>query len=302
MKIGIDIGGSHIGVGIVNDKGKIVSKKEQDLILKEDMKQADVKQYIRDTIITIISEVLRTVGSPICLINKIGIATPGKVKNGVIKDVFNLGIKEIDLAKELEEYYGVPITVRNDAKCAGIAEKKYGALTFYGDAVFLCIGTGIGGATFYNGDLVEPKRNEGSEYGHMIIKKDGNICKCGNRGCFETYCSMKFFKKEIIENFDLNKNITSKEILDFTKERLNDSKMNNIIDLYIDNLILGIANIVNIAEPEVVCFGGSFVHYKDVLFNRLVQKINNSTYTFDVPKLTLATLGNDAGIIGAVNG
>lgn len=303
MQIGIDLGGSHIGVGVINEKGKIVAKKEQDINIKnmDSINGSEIKQYIRDTIISNIADVLRTVGSPLCLISKIGIATPGKVENGIIKDIHNLGIKEFDLAKVLEEYYGVPIIIRNDAKCAGIAEKKFGALTYYTDAVFLCIGTGIGGATFYNGNLVEPKRNAGSEYGHMIIKKDGNNCKCGNKGCFETCCSMKSFKNTVIEKFDLDRTTNSKEILQFVKDKLDDFNMNNIIDSYIDDLILGISNIVNIIEPEVICFGGSFIHYKDVLFNRLQERIGNSKYTFDVPKLVLGTLENDAGMIGAVN-
>lgn len=303
MQIGIDLGGSHIGVGIINEKGKIVVKKEEDLNTKNiiNMNEIQVKQYIRDTIINNISEVLKAVGAPICLINKIGVATPGKVENGIIKQMHNLGIKEFNLAKDLEEYYGVQIIIRNDAKCAGIAEKKFGALSYYSDAVFLCVGTGIGGATFYNGSLIEPKRNAGSEYGHMIIKKDGNICKCGNKGCFETYCSMKTFKKLVIEKFNLNEHISSKEILEFVQENINNVDIENIIDLYIDDLILGISNIVNIIEPEVICFGGSFVYFKNILFNKLLEKIKTSHYSFDVPKLVLGKLENDAGMIGSVN-
>lgn len=300
MQIGIDLGGSHIGIGIINEKGKIVSKKEQDLIINN-MNESEVKQYIRDIIITNISEVLRMVGSPMCLINKIGIATPGKVENGIIKEIHNLGIKEFNLAKDLEEYYEVPVILRNDAKCAGIAEKKFGALMYYSDAVFLCIGTGIGGATFYNGNLIEPKSGAGSEYGHMIIKKDGKLCKCGNRGCWETYCSMKNFKNMIIERFNLDKNTNSKDILKFVQDRLSDLEINNIIDEYIDDFILGIWNINNIVQPEVICFGGGFVHFRNILFNRILEKIQNSKYKFSMPKLILGTLENDAGMIGAVN-
>ena len=95
----------------------------------------------------------------------------------------------------LNEYYGTKIVLKNDAKCASLAEKKFGALKDYKDSVFLCLGTGIGGATFYNGKLVEPKRAAGSEFGHMIIKKDGITCNCGNKGCFERYASIRAFKE-----------------------------------------------------------------------------------------------------------
>ncbi len=299
MQIGVDLGGSHVGVGIVSENGKIVVKKEQDLIIK-DKNEQEIKQYIEDVIIYNISDVLRTVGSPMCLIEKIGIASPGKVRDNVIKEIFNLNIKEFALAKDLEEHYGVPVTARNDAKCAGIAEKQYGALKDYSDAVFLCLGTGIGGATFYNGNLVEPKRSEGSEYGHMIINKNGNLCKCGNKGCFETYCSMKAFKTSVIESFNLNENVESKELLQFVLDNLENEKMNEIIDNYIDNLVLGISNIVNIIEPEVICLGGGFVYFKEVLYSKLLNKIDEAQYTFNVPKLVLGKLNNDAGMIGAV--
>ena len=299
MKIGVDLGGSHVGVGIVNESGKIVIKKEQDLVIN-DKGEEEIKQYIRDVIIYNISDVLRTVGSPMCLIEKIGIASPGKVKGNVIKEIYNLNLQEFDLAHDLEEYYGVPVIARNDAKCAGIAEKQYGALKDYSDAVFLCLGTGIGGATFYNGKLIESKRSEGSEYGHMIIQKDGNPCKCGNKGCFETYCSMKAFKKSVIEKFNLNENVSSKQILEFVLNNIHDTVMENIIDEYVDNLVLGISNIVNIIEPEVICFGGSFVHFKDVFYSKLLNKIDKAQYRFDTPKFVFGKLDNDAGMIGAV--
>ncbi len=299
MQIGVDLGGSHVGVGIVSENGKIVVKKEQDLIIK-DKNEQEIKQYIEDVIIYNISDVLRTVGSPMCLIEKIGIASPGKVRDNVIKEIFNLNIKEFALAKDLEEHYGVPVVARNDAKCAGIAEKEYGALKDYSDAVFLCLGTGIGGATFYNGNLVEPKRSEGSEYGHMIINKNGNLCKCGNKGCFETYCSMKAFKTSVIESFNLNENVESKELLQFVLDNLENDKMNEIIDNYIDNLVLGISNIVNIIEPEVICLGGGFIHFKEVFYSKLLNKMDEAQYRFDVPKVVLGKLDNDAGMIGAV--
>jgi len=297
MQIGIDLGGSHVGVGIVNEKGKIVVKKEQDLIAKN-IDEEETKQYIRDTIICNISEVLRTVGAPICLIDKIGIAVPGKVDNGIIKELFNLGIKQFNIVKELSEYYQVQVVAQNDGKCAGIAEKKFGALKDYSDAVFMCLGTGIGGVIFKEGKIVEGNRGVGTGIGHMIIQKDGIQCKCGNKGCFEKYCSMSAFKRNVIEKFNLNKEINSKEILEFVLNNLNDKDINMIIDTYIDDLILGITNIVNILDPEVICFGGGFVYFKDILFSRLVEKIETK---LDAPKLVLGNLGNDAGMIGAVN-
>lgn len=297
MQIGVDLGGSHIGVGIVNENGKIVIKKEQDLIISKE--NIDMKLYIRDTIISLINGALREIGAPICLIEKIGVASPGKVENGEIKDIYNLGIKELDLAQMLKEYYGVDVRIKNDAKCAGIAEKEYGALKNEKDAVFLCLGTGIGGATFYNGKLVEPTRQAGAEYGHMIIQKDGIECNCGNKGCFERYASMRAFKENMKVVLKLDSDVTSKQLLKEVSRQLDKKEVNECIDNYIDYLLLGLSNIVNIIEPEVICLGGGFVYFEKILYTRLIEKINLNKYKFNKPRIVLAQLGNDAGIIGA---
>lgn len=223
----------------------------------------------------------------------------GQVENGIAKNLYNLKIKEIDLAKMLNEYYGVNVELKNDAKCASFAEKKYGALKNYKDAVFLCLGTGIGGATFYNGKLVEPRRAAGSEFGHMIIKKDGIECNCGNKGCFERYSSMRAFKEGLKDILKIKDDVDSKELLNILIKESNEEKVKHYIDEYIDNLVLGLSNITNIIEPETICLGGSFVYFEKILYTRLIEKLNENKYKFNKPEIILAKLGNDAGIIGA---
>lgn len=300
MIIGVDLGGSHIAVGIINEDGKIIAKNEKDIIINNiENENLKIENYITDNIILLINDTLRQIGAPLCVISKIGIASPGKVENGIIKNLYNLGIKQYNLAQEISNYYQVEINIQNDAKCAALAEKKYGALQEYRNAVFICLGTGIGGATFINDKLLDSKTNMNSEYGHMIIDKDGNQCKCGNKGCFETYCSMKAFKKGIIQLLDLDENISSQEILELLTKNIKEENINNYIDQYIDNLILGISNICNIIEPEAICIGGSFVYYERILYTRLLEKIQLNKYKFIVPKIVLAKLRNDAGIIGS---
>ena len=298
MKIGIDLGGSHIGVGIVNEGCKLVLKKEMDLQIEENSDQ--IKKYLEDSIILLINESLREVGAPMCVIESIGVAVPGQVEDGIVKKLHNLKINQIDIKKLLGDYYGVEVNIKNDAKCACLAEKKFGALEKYDDAVFMCLGTGIGGATIYDGKLVEPIKAAGSEFGHMIIKKDGTECNCGNKGCFEKYASMRTFKENVIKILNLNENINSKELLDIVlKESNNNSFLSEYIDEFIDDLLVGISNIVNIIEPQAICIGGGFVYYEKVLYTRLMEKITNNKYKFNVPEIVLAKLGNDAGIIGA---
>lgn len=300
MRIGIDIGGSHIGVGIISEKNVIIAKREHDIVNVENI--TDMRAYIVDNIKILISQVLKDVGAPSCVISKIGIATPGRVKDNIIYDIYNLGIKEFNLGQILEEYYGAEVTIRNDAKCAALAEKNMGNMQEFDDCVFLCLGTGIGGATFINGRMLEYIKDWGSEYGHMIIQKDGLQCKCGNKGCFEKYASMKTFKQGIIKLLNLNEEIDSREILELLKEKIrqNNIEVKEYIDNYIDNVLIGISNICNILEPEAICLGGSFVYFEEILYKKLLEKIEQKEYKFSKPKLILAKLGNDAGMIGAL--
>ena len=197
MKIGIDLGGSHIGIGVIGEQGKIIQKQEVDLLKEEGN---NIEEFIQNYLEKNVQNILKQY-----TIEAIGIASPGTPKEGKITTLVNLGIQEFDITGVLRKITNLPIQIRNDAKCAGLAEKQYGALKSYEDAVFLCLGTGIGGSAFLQGKELIPKRNPGLEIGHMIIKKDGNLCKCGKRGCFETYCSMKSLKNKLIQILEVNK-------------------------------------------------------------------------------------------------
>ena len=126
MQIGIDLGGSHIAVGVISQRNTIVAKKEMDIFKVEPA--GYMKEYIIDNIKLLIGEVMRKIGAPSCIISKISIAIPGRIKNGVAYDIYNWGIEEFEIAKILSEHYGVEVTIRNDAKCAALAEKTIGSL------------------------------------------------------------------------------------------------------------------------------------------------------------------------------
>lgn len=294
MKIGIDLGGSHIGIGVINENGNIIEKRE--INLDEDKKN-NVEEFIKEYLINNVKDFSQNY-----IIEKIGIASPGTPKEGKITTLVNLGIKDLDIAKLLKAICNVQILLCNDAKCAGLAEKKYGCLKTYSDAVFICLGTGIGGAVFTDNKLLTPKRNPGFELGHMIIEKDGKLCNCGKKGCFETYCSMKRLKNRLIDTMLLSRDISSQELLQILQERKKEEGIKKIIDNYLEDLIVGLSNIIDIFEPEAICFGGSFVYFDEVLYEGLVEKYYAKRYVFNkqnLPDLKLATLGNDAGIIGA---
>ena len=296
MKIGVDVGGSHVGIGIVNATGNLLLKKEKDY----DKKQDDMSNIVLNTIIEIIKEIIQENNINLEEIESIGIAFPGTVSETSVIKAENLGIENYEVVKKIQKEFNVPIYLENDAKCAAIAEKELGSLKKYEDSVFLIVGTGIGGAVFLDGKLLKPKRFSGFEVGHMVINKNGIECNCGRKGCFETYCSMRRLKEKISKEFDLN-TIDGIKIREFIEQNQENDKLNKILDEYIQDLQIGIANLINIFEPQAISIGGSFGHY-EILLKRLQDKINEKTELYNkeqIPKILTADLKNDAGIIGA---
>ena len=290
MKIGIDLGGSHIGVALINDD-EIVEKREKEIYQNEN--EESILNYIDKAI----SEIIERESN----IELIGIATPGYIQGNSMRHLVNLGIDRLDFSKIIEKYKNIQFKIRNDSKMAALAEKKYGALSNYNDAVFLCLGTGIGSGVFLNGKLLSARDNLGFELGHMIIQKDGFLCNCGKKGCFETYCSIKRFKDKAKTILGLN-DISSRELLEKIKQENDNLELKAAIDELIDYMIIGLSNIIDIFEPEAICIGGSFVFFKEIFYSKLVKQMNARKYVFNkekMPQILLAELGNDAGMIGA---
>lgn len=226
----------------------------------------------------------------------------GTPKDGKIFSMYNLGIEELNIAEMIQKYCNIPVNVKNDGKCSALAEKKYGSLKEYDDCIFLCLGTGIGAGVFLNGKLLETKRAPGFELGHMIIDKNGIECNCGKKGCFETYCSMKRFKDNAKSILKITSEIPAVELLNIIERHKEDIEIQKLIDEYINNLIIGFSNLIDMFEPEAISLGGSFVYFKDIFYDKLVQEFNRRQYFFNKDiktEIKLAMLGNDAGIIGA---
>lgn len=297
MKIGIDLGGSHIAAGIV-ENGKIQKQVEKDIIEKKQIEIIIVKEITNLINILLDESVTKE------QIEKIGIAAPGVISKGTIVKASNLNLYNFDLLSKLKEIYPeTELSLRNDGKCAAIAERKYGSMQNYSDGIFINIGTGIGGAVFLNYKLLETKRSTGFELGHMVIQKDGKVCTCGKRGCFEAYCSIKSLKKQVSEILGKKENITGKELWNLLKNSSKNEEIEKLLDEYTENLATGISNLIDIFEPEIICFGGSFVHYELWIMERLMQKMQEPNRMFSKsppPKMVMAALKNEAGIVGAV--
>lgn len=296
MKIGIDIGGSHIGIGLVNSNGTIILKEEKFIKDKSNIEKK-IEEYITENVIKMLQAYY---------INEIGIAVPGTVTGTKIVRAVNLGIENYDLVAILQNNlikagYTINIKMKNDGKCAALAEQKYGALAGYDNSVFLCIGTGVGSAVIFDGKLLEAKNVPGFEFSHTIIHRNGAACKCGKRGCFEVYASLKRFKEKIVKEFNL-KSINGECVRDFIRKNSDNPTLRYMINSYIEDLSIGISNIINIFEPEAICLGGSFAEYEGILYEPLKNALINGNLLFNKRCdiiIKLAKLKNDAGIIGA---
>lgn len=291
MRIGIDLGGSHIGIGLVDNNGSIILKEEKFIVDKTNIEEL-IEKFIIENVIKITSNYE---------VESIGIAIPGTISENKIVRAVNLGLENYDLACKLEEKLNIKVKLKNDAKCAALAEQKYGELAPYENSVFLCIGTGIGGAVIYNNKLLEPNGVPGFEFSHTIMQKNGNICNCGKRGCFEIYASLKRFKEKISKEFNLN-SLDGDIIREFIRNNPDNSTLKYMINKYVEDLSIGISNIINIFEPDAICIGGSFAEYKDILYEPLKKSLLQGNLLFnhrcDII-IKLAKLKNDAGIIGA---
>ena len=232
-------------------------------------------------------------------VTDVGIGAPGSIANGMILWSGNLGIKNYAIVERLQESIQLPIKVRNDAKCATMAEYMYGCLKGCDRGLFLTLGTGIGGALIVQGQLLESDSESGCEPGHMVIEKNGIPCSCGREGCFERYASMKVLKNNLRSALGLDQTTRGQELFEMIRKNHLDSEnyevIEGVVSEYIDNLSIGLINLVNIFDPEMIGIGGSFVYFKEVLLERLKKKINKKDLIIET-----AILGNDAGMIGAV--
>ena len=295
MKIGIDLGGSHIAIGVVDNKKYIVEKIEKRLLSKD---KKNIKESINNFIVENVNELREKYR-----VTEIGIASPGTVYNNEIKKSVNIGIENYNIIDELKKYIDLPIKIRNDAKCAALAEAENGCLKEYKRSIFITLGTGIGGAVIINGKLLDTGKLPGCEFGHMIVQKDGIKCNCGKNGCMEKYASMKILKNNLRDILGLDETTRGEELLYIIRNNPDDKKINKVIDEFIEYLSIGISNLINIFEPEAIGIGGSFVYFSDVLLDRLKENIIKKEYLFNTrEKLIInpAVLKNDAGIIGAI--
>ena len=306
--IGVDLGGTGIKAGVVNEKGEILSKGSTPT-----MAERPYQAVIAD-IATLCKTVAADANITVEDIEAIGVGVPGicDPKTGIIPKCTNLGWFDVPFVSELQSHIAKPVIVDNDAPVAGFAEYIAGVSAGTHSSVFVTLGTGVGGGIIMNGRPYSGAHGVGSEIGHMNIAMGGEECTCGNKGCFERYASatsiIRDAKRAVAENPDsviMQKcggdveKINAKIVIDAAKE--GDAVGKQVFDGYVNGLAHGLVNLINVIDPEVIVLGGGVSMAGEFLLNAVREAMKPLIFFKSMPyaDVKLATLGADAGIIGA---
>lgn len=312
MKIGIDIGGMSIKIGMVNDRNEIVEKK-----VIPTNSQDRTQEAVVEAIAQAVCEMAGKGQAALWEYGCVGVACPGTVdgERGVVLYSNNLKWEDLPLVELLKRHIPAPVRLANDADAAAYGEVLAGAAKDKENAILLTLGTGVGGGVILGGKIFSGRLRGGCELGHMVIKKGGRLCTCGRRGCFEQYASaaalMAAGRKAAGQNRDsLLWQLCSQDLSAlrgehiFEAARLGDGAAQEVVVTYEEDLCEGIANLINIFRPEVVILGGGVSaqgeNLTDVLQNKVKALCFGGAWG-EIPPIVTSALGNDAGIIGAAN-
>lgn len=310
MRIGVDIGGMSIKVGLVDDDKQIVAKKviptQSDVLSAE-----EVVENIAEAVLELLKE--NNLTAEQC--ESLGVGCPGTVdgRKGVVLYSNNIRWEDVPMLDILRAKIPVPMYLANDADAAALAEVIAGAAKDKENAVLLTLGTGVGGGVIINGKIFTGPLRGGCELGHTVIKHGGKPCNCGRSGCFEAYASatalMELAREVAAAHPDSLMNRMSggdASKIDgriiFDAEKQGDAAAKMVVEQYEEDLSVGITNMINIFRPEVIILGGGVSAQEKYLTDALQEKVNNMCYggsVCEVAQIVTSELKNDAGIIGA---
>ncbi len=310
-RLGIDLGGTNIVAGVVDENYEIVAKASCKTAVPRP--ESEICDSMAEVALKAVAKAKLTMDD----IESIGIGVPGAVnpKTGVIEYSANLFFHNWEVVKMMEERLKTKVLIENDANAAALGEYLAGSAKGAKNAVAITLGTGVGGGIIINGKIYSGSNFAGAELGHMVIVKDGKECACGRHGCWETYASatglINLTKQKILSeklefsymlklcDGDINK-VSGRTAFDAMRD--GDPTAKAVVEEYIGYLACGLVNIINIFQPDVLCIGGGISNEGENLLAPLRTVVENERYTKHNDKQTVickCTLGNDAGIIGA---
>ena len=308
FRVGIDVGGTGIQVGVVNERHKIIA--EGSIHTITDIPFEEQVRHIVDCVLSTVSAAGLTQDD----IESVGVGIPGIAsrKTGEIIKCTNMGWNHVPFRTVFTGMLDKPVMIENDANVAALAESMAGVSAGSSSSVFITIGTGIGSGIIIDGRIWNGAHGIGGELGHVILDLNGVPCTCGNHGCLERYCSatalIRMAREAVsvhpdsmllssVEN-DLSR-IEAKTVFDCANE--GDSVARTVLSHYISCLAQAIASVVNLLDPEIIVLGGGVSKAGHHLLDPLVREFPKYVVFKDqpMPEIKLAVLGPEAGIIGA---
>ena len=307
--IGIDLGGTKILTAVADDNGEIIARVK--LATETELGQERIKKNIFKSIY----KVLEKTDIKIEKIKSIGIGSPGplNVEKGIIYESANLPIKNMEIVELIEEETGVNTYLQNDANTAALGEKVFGAGKEADDLLYITISTGVGGGIIINGKIYYGHTGNAGEIGHMTVDPTGPQCGCGNYGCFEAVASGTAIAKRgresltthedslIYEYSEGNPDLVDAPLIAAAgrkgdREALRIFKMTGLL------LGVGIANVLNLFDPEIIVLGGGVMHAKDLFMDELKASLKERALKPNLKDFALkeAKLGKNTGVMGAV--
>ena len=308
-KLGIDLGGTNIVAGVVDDNYNIVATSKVKTNLPRPAEE------VIDDMVKAANIAIESAGLKVSDIDSMGVGSPGAIDpvHGVVCYANNLGFNNVPMAKMLKERMGVDFYIENDANAAAYGEYIAGAGRGTNDFIAITLGTGVGGGVIIDGKIYSGSNYAGAELGHTVIAMGGEMCSCGRQGCWEAYASatalirqtkqamIKYPKSVMWElcGCDINK-VDGRTAFDAMRKGDAAGKM--VVDKYVEYVAVGVSNNINIFQPDVLCIGGGISKEGDNLIKPIKAFLEGENYARNIEKNTevkVAELGNDAGIIGA---
>ena len=308
-KVGVDLGGTNIAVGVIDDEYNIIGRGR----LKTNVPRP-AKEIMAD-IVKAVEMAVADAGISLSDVESIGIGTPGNVnkEKGIIEYANNLEFNQVPAVEMINELIDAKVFLENDANCAALGEAIAGVGK--GKKLFIAVtlGTGVGGGIINEGKVMSGCNEAGGELGHMVIEMNGIPCNCGRTGCWEAYASatalVEQTQKAMLDHKSSKMWSIAGGSLDnvngrtaFDAMRAGDEWGRKVVDKYIEYVAIGTVNIINIFQPEMICFGGGICNEGETLLAPLrehIEKFRYSRYSDTQTEICRAKLGNDAGIIGA---
>lgn len=309
-RVGVDLGGTNIAVGVVDDDYNIIGRGKMKTNAPRPAKEIfdDIAQAVRMAV--------DDAGITMDQVYSIGVGTPGSVNKarGMIDFANNLDFNHVPAKDMLVEALGCEnVYIDNDANCAALGEALAGAGKGKDSFVAITLGTGVGSGIVIDGKLVNGVNYAAGEMGHMVICVDGEQCNCGRRGCWERYASATALIAQTKDAMKLHQSSIMWQLVDDNIDKVNgrtafdamrqgDQTAKEVVERYIYYVAVGMINVINALQPEIICVSGGISNEKENLLEPLRKHVKRERYSIYAEKQTelcCAVLGNDAGIIGA---